>query len=707
MIASARRGAPAERIPAVVLLRGSSALAGLGYLALTLALTYPLLLNLATAIPGDSFDGWQNYWNQWWIKTALIDRHSSPYFTDLLYAPTGVSLLFHTLNPFNGLLTMPVQLSWGPIPAYNAAVLFSFVAGGLGAYLLARQVLGRGRGSREAAFVAGAIFTFAPFHFAHLLGHLQLIALEWLPFYALYVWRLVVPALRPAARSAATFAWRDALLAGLFLVLIGLCDWYYVMYSLILTVLALVWAGWHAVRQGREGALVRAFAGAALAGTVFLLVLGPLVLPMMAEARQLHFMVPDPNQSRLLSADLIAFVTPQEFHPLWGAWARQRASVFTASRAEHQVFAGYSVLAMAGMGVWAATRRGRSRYPAGPIFFWPAAAVVFLVLGLGPVLHLGGRSDLLPGGKELPLPYAWLVSAVPFMNISRSVSRFDVMVMLALAVATAIGLQWLLSRWRRGGFAAAIALALVVFEFWPAPFPFSPPDTPAWYVSLAHDPRPGAVLNLPMNWDRPWYLLYETVHRKPLAVAYISRDDPRTLTERAPVLQHFRHLGPDIVDFDLAAQGQQVLADLGIRWLVLDRYKMPGGRERTYTEEAAREIFAGQSPVYHDERLTVYEVRTATGAAPYAVLGTGWGPLVDGSRAFFGSAPLEVHSPVAGHARLVVTLAPESAELDGPAGDGQHVYLLQLQAGTNEVRLAARRAGERIVVSRLSVAAIP
>ncbi|MCR6679099.1 hypothetical protein NVV43_26825, partial [Escherichia marmotae] len=72
------------------------------------------------------------------------------------------------------------------------------------------------------------------------------------------------------------------------------------------------------------------------------------------------------------------------------------------------------------------------------------------------------------------------------------------------------------------------------------------------------------MLNLPMNYDRPGYLLYQTVHQKPLTVAYISRDDPRTLTERAPVLQHLRHLGPDIIDVDPAQVGLTVLYDLGI-----------------------------------------------------------------------------------------------------------------------------------------------
>ncbi len=140
--------------------------------------------------------------------------------------------------------------------------------------------------------------------------------------------------------------------------------------------------------------------------------------------------------------------------------------------------------------------------------------------------------------------------------------------------------------------------------------------------------EPGAVLNLPMNYDRPGYLLYQTVHRKPLTVAYISRDDPRTYTERAPVLQHFRHLGPDILDIDPAAVGMTVLHDLGVGWVVQDRYKMPGGEERTYTEALAQAIFAGQTPLYEDDRLTVQRVQAPDPPMPYVVLGAlGWGLL--------------------------------------------------------------------------------
>jgi hypothetical protein len=201
-----------------------------------------------------------------------------------------------------------------------------------------------------------------------------------------------------------------------------------------------------------------------------------------------------------------------------------------------------------------------------------------------------------------------LLSPLPFLDIMRSISRLDVMVMLSLGVLAALGLDVLVRQKPGRNWIPAAAMVLVFVEFFPAPYLLSPPDTPAWYETLARDPRPGAVLNLPVNWDRPWYLLYQTVHHNPLTAAYISREDPRTLIDRAPVLRYFRRLGADGTgDFDLAAGGEKALAELGIRWVVLDRYKM-AGTTREITEAGARAIFGDRKPVYEDKRITVYEV---------------------------------------------------------------------------------------------------
>jgi hypothetical protein len=684
-----------------------------GYAVLALVMTWPMAREFARAIPGDGFDGWQNYWNLWWVRIALTSQHTSPFFTDLLYYPTGVSLLFHTLNVFNGLLTLPVQLAFGLFPAYNAVVLFSFTMGGFGAYLLARYTLG-GTGTRFPAFAAGVIFSFSPFHFAHLLGHMQVISLEWIPFYALYLLRLVRGTEYRGAVS------RNSLMAGLFLVLIGLCDLYYVLYCLLFTVVVVAWAFWRAWRVRRAGqaqhadasagatrrqapTLRGAITGAGAAWLLFGLILSPQLVPMVAEAKRASYMVPDLAQSRLLSADLAAFVTPQEFHPIWGDWAAERGKLVAASPAEHQVFAGFTVLILAAIAVWKGWRRpARGGYDPGP---WPITLLTFFVLALGPVLHIGGQSARLPGGGELSLPYGWLVHIVPFMEITRSVSRFDVMIMLSLGLLAALSLQWLWNSGRAARIGSIAAVGLILFEFLPVPYPMSPPDVPSWYETLARDPQPGAVLNLPMGWDRPGYLLQQTVHGKPLTVAYISRDDPRTLTERIPVLQHFRHLGPDIIEANLAVIGNQVLQDLGVKWVVVDRYQMPGGDERTYTDAEVREIFGSQPPLYEDDRITVYGVLPHPPSEPYLILDEGWGQFDDSShtRSFRGSASLIVRSPIEGDAVVSVKLAPDSAGLDVQGTGGQYALPIRLQSGDNRLLLRASEPGQQVTVMSLAV----
>ncbi|MBC7225454.1 MAG: hypothetical protein H5T59_14470, partial [Anaerolineae bacterium] len=39
----------------------------LAYVLGTVVMTWPLVTVLGQAIPGDGFDGWQNYWNLWWV----------------------------------------------------------------------------------------------------------------------------------------------------------------------------------------------------------------------------------------------------------------------------------------------------------------------------------------------------------------------------------------------------------------------------------------------------------------------------------------------------------------------------------------------------------------------------------------------------------------------------------------------------------------
>ena len=48
------------------------------YLALTLGLTYPLITNFSTHVPGTNVDEYTFLWNIWWFKHALFDLGLTP-----------------------------------------------------------------------------------------------------------------------------------------------------------------------------------------------------------------------------------------------------------------------------------------------------------------------------------------------------------------------------------------------------------------------------------------------------------------------------------------------------------------------------------------------------------------------------------------------------------------------------------------------------
>ena len=104
---------------------------------------------------------------------------------------------------------------------------------------------------------------------------------------------------------------------------------------------------------------------AAGAVAFFALALSPLLLPMVQAARSWSgsSLLRGYQETLALSADLLAFVTPQVFHPLWGDWALARSARFTATPSEYTVFAGWTVLVLCGIAL-AAMRIRQARSPA-------------------------------------------------------------------------------------------------------------------------------------------------------------------------------------------------------------------------------------------------------------------------------------------------------------------------------------------------------
>jgi hypothetical protein len=176
--------------------------------------------------------------------------------------------------------------------------------------------------------------------------------------------------------------------------------------------------------------------------------------------------------------------------------------------------------------VWRAGYRPRAGW------VWLTAG--FAALSLGPFLFVAGINTL------IPLPWA-LLRYVPILGAARSPARFAVVAALGLAILFAGALAALGQRYpRRRAWIATVAGAVLVFELFPAPRTLYSAEIPAIYKTIAADPRPVRIIELPFgvrdgvssagNFSQR-YLYYQTLHGKRLTGGYLSRISRKRLND--------------------------------------------------------------------------------------------------------------------------------------------------------------------------------
>jgi hypothetical protein len=349
-----------------------------------------------------------------------------PYYHSLAYSD---HLLGQTL------LTWPIfALSGNPALALNSYKLWSFVATGVGTYLLVRDTTG----SRAAGLVAGVAFAFTGLRFMQL-THLHILATEWFP---LTIWAL--------RRGLARNSGRWLALAAVFFAAMALCSVYH---SYFLALLAggylLWWAGVWWFTQRQRGAPIRLWgsrpAKLALTGVV----LGPLLLPIYIPYLQVN------NELGLARS----IYEVQNWSAVWQYYLRVLPSnwfwghlrpAMTSIAGERELFPGLLLLVLAALGIALGGRLGRTvagaapAAPPVPAPFWqPTRAAerwYWVAAGIGALMLTFGLSYRFPNGGEIPLPYALLYDWVPGFQALRVPVRFAMLVHLALAVLAGYGI---------------------------------------------------------------------------------------------------------------------------------------------------------------------------------------------------------------------------------------------------------------------------
>ncbi|MFN2202890.1 MAG: hypothetical protein ACK2UO_16950, partial [Caldilineaceae bacterium] len=524
------------------------------YAILAVILSWPLIVNLSKAVPGVpqwAFDESTFLWNTWYLKHSLVDNLSSPLHTDLIWYPLGIDLVLYTYNFFHALISQPLMLAANLPFASNVSLLLSTILSGYGVFLLvlwlfaSRKPAGIGELSGTpvavVAFAGGLLYAFASNRAIYAtLGHYDMVTTQWIPFYALALIRSLDLRLPHRARL------RTAALAGLFLAFNGLAEMITALFLGIFTVIVVMCVLWDGLRHrnrntGASGSLFGSIvlSGAAIGVTAFV-VWSPVLIPIIVQFLTEDFSLQGWGEAIPLSTDLLGWFTPTVLHPVFGGdlvqelrrvQLRALEMGVTGFRDINTVFLGWMSLVLAILG--AVTYRSRVR-----IWIW--TVVVFGLFTLGPFLQINGRYQFDIDGIEatVPLPFA-ILHYLPIIKANRAPNRNSVVLMLGLAVLAAYGLAWIQSWLRRRNAsrawqiaAPAVLSALIVFEHLALPFPLSDARVPAVYETIAADPRPISVLNIPLGWrnsfgtfgpERTQLQYFQTVYGKPMLGGNISR----------------------------------------------------------------------------------------------------------------------------------------------------------------------------------------
>jgi hypothetical protein len=274
--------------------------------------------------------------------------------------------------------------------------------------------------------------------------------------------------------------------------------------------------------------------------------------------------------------DLAAFLLPNPNHPLAPdairAWLSPRPDAYFENVASIPLLIG-AVLLLAWWHGWRPPR------------VWSGFALLFVLLALGPFVHVAGVNTYVPG------PWA-LLRYVPLLGMARTPARFSVVVMLMVSVLFAAALCWLTARApaRRRLMLATVG-TLLAFELLPAPRLLHSAAVPPVYRHVAAAPADARLLELPFgvrdgtashgNFTARSQF-FQTYHHKPLIGGYLSRVSRRRIAEirRYEMLDALLTLSEGKTldaarDARLVAAAPAFVARSRLQLVVIDRQRTP------------------------------------------------------------------------------------------------------------------------------------
>ena len=450
----------------------------------SLVYTFPLITAPAHANRLDSPDALLNSWILSWNIHQLRADPLHLFDANIFFPEKGT--LAYSENLVTGaLIAAPVAAltdyananpNPNPIVAFNTVLLVAFVLTGVATFVLAYDLTG----DRLASILAGVLFAFAPYRFAHI-PHLQLQLAFGIPLSLLFIRRLVMNTASTLTTSGTSAGYAGVGFALSAALTFGSSVYYAVFVASVAPLVALTEIYW-LPRRRRLAAIGRLF----LAGIGAIVLTLPLALPYLDKLQ--GGTVRSLEAASSFSAGVTEYVS-----------SFSRIHAFLPKAAE-PLFPGFVALGLAAAALIGVSREGTRKR------CWALIGIIGVVLSAGPALGLFSFLYHIAG------PYRAL----------RVPSRAGVLLLLAVAVLAALGLTLVRKKAFRW---ALVAIAAVECMAAPLPLRLDVPTYPPIYMDVEALAGPGALVELPLPpperfQDNALFVYRSIYHRRELVNGY-------------------------------------------------------------------------------------------------------------------------------------------------------------------------------------------
>src|SRR5258708_3588001 len=470
------------------------------YFSLFLFFIYPALLHFSTHFYTDNGDGLQSVWDIWWVNESVTKLHQLPWYTNYLFYPDGITLISHTLSPFNGLFAILFLRIFTLTQTFNILFIFSFVSTGIftfyTAYLLSKSYIG--------SLLAGCIFTFSSYHFAHAQGHLNLISLEWIPVFMYFWYKMLI---KPQKTTA--------FFAGLSIFMTLLCDFHYFFYCTVIAILLSSYLYDYRVNVRKyKNMYIQSFL---VYFITFLITSGPLPLAFIKTYLSSH-LIGGQNPFDY-SVDITSLIIPGG-HWRFASLTRSYWVNLPGNINENSVFLPISVIIILFYTVIL-----RKKIKKNILMSLYLVLVLFFIMSLGPTLQIYKINTY------ILLPYYYLTSAFPLLQLSGDPIRMTSIVIFISSLIFAIGFGLLLSQKKIIYTYIGVFLILFLFiQLLPSNIPLTRIQTPAYITFLSHLPNDGGIIDTTTSAVKQMY--FQTIDTKKTIDGYLARYPLQALNKR-------------------------------------------------------------------------------------------------------------------------------------------------------------------------------